>query len=166
MRFILAFLFMVPILVQAQDAQRFQRAMNARNEKVMDRWVKRRIDHHREGQVISTASGSYRSHAPTFDSLVAYLRRQPGVEDAAWDKCIGKQSIWPGHSTIGMRWHALGRVYERCWNVQEGKPGTIHLFGWRPRVRKSREHLLFKRAAPCAGFVDQQRKWCTERHIP
>jgi hypothetical protein len=160
MRFALFILLLLPAALHAQDAQRFQRALNAKSEKAMDRWVKRELHRHREGHLITTPSGSYLSHASTFDSLVAFMRRQPGVEDAAWDKCIGKIDIWPGHSNIGLRWHARGRIIERCWNIQEGILGTINLFGWRPRVRKTREHLKYKRALECPGFVEQQRRYC------
>jgi len=166
MRALLLFLFSLPLVAPAQNTQRFQQALNSNHEKAIDRWMEREIHRHRKGHLVTTSSSSFIVHHPTHDSLVAFLHRQPGVEDAAWDKCIGKQAIWPGHSTIGMRWHARGRVYERCWSVQEGRPGTIHLFGWRPKVRKNREHLLFKRAASCTGFVEQQRKWCTERRVP
>lgn len=166
MRVLWCWLLFLPLTLHAQDAGRFQRALNARNERAIDRWMAREIHRHRKGHLVGTPDRGYVVHHPTHDSLVAFLHRQPGVEDAAWDRCIGKQAIWPGHSTIGMRWHARGRVYERCWSVQEGRPGTIHLFGWRPKVRKNREHLLFKRADSCTGFVEQQRKWCTERRAP
>jgi hypothetical protein len=46
--------------------------------------------------------------------------------------------------------------------VQEGIPGTINLFGWRPRVRKTWEQLKFKRALVCPGFVEQQRRYCRD----
>jgi len=162
MRFIVFLLLIQPAGVHAQNAQRFQHALNARSERAMDRWVKRELHRQRDGHLITTPSGSYRSHAPTFDSLVAFLRRQPGVEDAAWDKCMGKLDIWPGHSNIGVRWHARGQVFERCWTVQEGIPGTLKLPGWRPHVRKDRELLKYKRSLACPGFVEQQRKYCTE----
>jgi len=150
-------------MLHAQDSERFQRALHASNEHAMDRWMKREVHRNRKGHLVTTPSASYIVHDPTHDSLVAFLRRQPGVEDAAWDKCIGKLDVWPGHSTIGMRWHARGRVVERCWTVQEGRPGTLHLFGWRPHVRKDRQHLKYKRAGNCPGFVEQQRKYCAER---
>ena len=160
MRFVLFTLLLLPATLHAQDAERFQRALNAKSEKAMDRWMKHEIHRARQGHLVTTASGSYTVHDPTHDSLVAFLRRQPGVLDAAWDKCVGKIDIWPGHSTIGMRWRSGDQVIERCWVVQEGIPGTINLFGWRPRVRKSREQLRYKNARECPGFVEQQRKNC------
>lgn len=160
MRFVLFTLLLLPAVLYAQDEKRFQRALNAKNEKVMDRWVKHELHRHRKRQLISTPNGSYSSYTPTYDSLVAFLRRQPGVEDAAWDQCIGKIDIWPGHSNIGLRWHARGQVFERCWTVQEGIPGTLDLPGWRPHVRKDRQQLKYKRALDRPGFVEQQRRYC------
>lgn len=158
---LLCFVFVGVFFASAQDPKRFARAL--RSEQAMDRWMKKELHRQRKGHLIPTPSGSYSSHAPTFDSLVAFVRRQPGVEDAAWDRCMNKLDIWPGHSTIGMRWPIEGRIIERCWTVQEGIPGTINLFGWHPRVRKSREHLKLKRAKDCPGFIEQQRKYCEER---
>jgi len=163
MRSLLLCLFLLPLVAPAQNAQRFQRALASGNERALDRWMKGEVHRARKGHQVTTPSGSYTVHDPSHDSLVAFLRRQPGVEDAAWDKCIGKLDIWPGHSTIGLRWRVGEVVHERCWTVQEGIPGTINLFGWRPHVRKDRQHLKYKRASLCPGFVEQQRKYCAER---
>lgn len=162
MRAALICLLLLPFTVQAQDAERFQRTLNARSEHALDRWIAREIHRRRKGHLVTTPSASYIVHDPTHDSLVTFLRRQPGVEDAAWDRCMKKAAIWPGHSTIGMRWHARGQVFERCWSVQEGIPGTINFFGFRPRVRKTREHMRYLRATACPGFVVQQRRYCEE----
>lgn len=162
MRVLLIGLLFVPLILQAQDVQRFQRALASGKEHALYRWMKRELQHQRKGHPVAASQGTYTDHAPTYDSLVAFLRRQPGVEDAAWDKCIGKLDIWPGHSTIGLRWRVGDLVHERCWTVQEGIPGTIELFGWRPKVRKDRQHLKYERAGTCPGFVEQQRKYCDE----
>lgn len=163
MRFLLLCLFLLPVVAPAQNAQRFQRALASGNERAMDRWMKCEIHRVRKGHPVSTPSGSYTAYHNTHDSLVAFLRRQPGVEDAAWDKCIGKLDVWPGHSNIGLLWHAYGQVHERCWTVQEGIPGSVNLIGWRPKVRRDRQHLKYKRASICSGFVERQRNYCTEQ---
>jgi len=160
MRALLLILSLLPLLVQAQNAKRFQHALVSSNERAMDRWMKSEIHRVRKGHQVTTPSSSYTVHDPSHDSLVAFLRRQPGVEDAAWDKCIGKLDIWPGHSTIGLRWRVNGQLVERCWGVQEGRPGTINLFGWRPKVRKNKQVLVFKKAYACTGFVEEQRQHC------
>jgi len=163
MRSLLLCLFLLPLVASAQNAKRFQHALVSSSERAMDRWMKQEIRRVRKGQLITTPSGSYTVHHATHDSLVTFLRCQPGVEDAAWDKCIGKLDIWPGHSTIGMRWRVGDELRERCWTVQEGIMGTINFLGWRPHVRKDLPQLKYKRASACAGFVEQQRRYCAER---
>jgi hypothetical protein len=160
MRVLLLFLFLLPLVAPAQHVQRFQQALNSNNEKALDRWMEREIHRSRKGHLVTTPSTSYIVHHPTFDSLVAFLRRQPGVDDAAWDKCIGKIAIWPGQRTIGLRWYAHGQLFERCWTVQEGIPGTIDLAGWRPRPWKDRQYLKYLGGADRPGFVYEQRSRC------
>lgn len=165
MRVLIIGLLFVPLAVQAQDVQRFQRALASGNVHALDRWMNHELHRQRKGHPVAASQGSYTDHAPTYDSLVAFMRLQAGVEDAAWDKCIGKLDIWPGYSTIGMRWRVDGQLEERCWGVQEGRPGTINLFGWRPKVRKNKQVLVFKKAYVCAGYVGEQRRHCAQpRH--
>lgn len=163
MRTLALILFLVPCAMHAHDAAAFARAVNSGKVQRVDRWVKRELHRQRKGYVVTTPSTSYIAHHATFDSLVAFLRRQRGVLDATSDRCMSKIMIWPGHITIGLRWRVGEVVHERCWCVQEGIPGTINLFGWRPKVRKSREYLKYERASVCPGFVEQQRKYCAER---
>lgn len=162
MRPLLFCLLLLPIALSAQDAKRFQRALRSGREHALDRWMAREVHRKRKGVIMITWESRYTSHTATYDSLLAFLRHQTGVQDAAWDKCMAKIDIWPGHSTIGMRWQHGDRVIERCWGVQEGLPGTIKLFGWRPRVRKTREHLRYRNARECAGFVEQQKRVCAD----
>ena len=127
MRALLFAMLLLPCVARAQDAQRFERAL--RGPQAMDRWMKKEIHRQRKGQVITTPSTSYVVHRATFDGLVAFLQRQPGVENAAWDRCTNKIMLWPGHSTIGVRVMLDGAVHERCYRVQEGIPGTLRLPG-------------------------------------
>lgn len=160
MRIALLFLTLLPSIADAQNVASFRRALNGGTERAMDRWMKHEIHRVRKGHVVTTSSTSYVTHTASFDSLVSFMRRQPGVEDAAWDRCVKKAAIWPGHSTIGVRWRKDGRIIERCWTVQEGIQGQFNLFGWHPHVWKDREHVKYKRARECPGFVDEQRKSC------
>ncbi|MBK8498950.1 MAG: hypothetical protein IPL52_09065 [Flavobacteriales bacterium] len=163
MRLLLLCLLLFPLAAPAQDAKRFQRALNSGNERTLDRWMKHEIHRVRKGQLVTASSGSYTVHHSMHDNLVDFLRRQPGVEDAAWDKCVNKILLWPGHSTIGMRWRAGDVLRERCWTVQEGRPGTIKIFGWHARLRKSREQLKYTSARRCEGFVEEQKRLCVKR---
>jgi hypothetical protein len=160
MRVLLIGLLFVPLTAHAQDVQRFQCALASGNERVLDRWMKRELYHQRKVHPVTTSSGTYTDHDATFDTIVPFLCSQPGVLDAAWDKCIGKLDIWPGHSRLGLRFEMNGAVHDRCYSVQEGMPAVIRLPGWRPHVRKDREDLRYLGAADCPGFVEEQRAYC------
>jgi hypothetical protein len=160
MRVLLIVLLLSSTSALAQDADAFARALKSGNVHRVDRWVQRELHRTRKGHEQVTPSTTYITHGPTFDTLVAFLRRQPGVLDAAWDGCMNKLMIWPGHSRIGARFIMNGAEQERCYSVQEGRPGSIHLFGWRPQVRKDRQHLKYLSAKECPGFVEQQRSYC------
>lgn len=163
MRGLLFMLLILPVPVFAQDTEALALALKSGREHRVDRWLKRELHRMRKGHVLVTPTASYIVHDPTFDTLVAVLRRQPGVIDAAWDKCINKLDLWPGHSRIGVRFIVNGAEHERCYSVQEGIPGVIRLPGWRPHVRKDRQQLKVLAAHDCPGFVEQQRAHCAER---
>lgn len=160
MRCLLIVLLLSSAPAFAQDAEAFARALKSGKVHRVDRWVKRELHRVRKGHEQVTPSTTYITHTPTFDTLVAFLRRQPGVSDAAWDGCMSKHMKWPGHSRIGIHFELNGSVYERCYNVQEGIPGVIRLPGWRPHVRKDREDLKYLDATECPGFVEEQRAYC------
>ena len=145
----------------AQDAEAFARALEHKSPRALDHWMKRELHDHRKGTQITSPGSSYTSHSATYDTLVAWLRQRPGVVDAEWDRCIGKLDLWPGHSTIGVQVRLGGMMRERCYTLQEGRPGTIKLPGWRPKVRKTREVLKFVGVRECPGFVVEQRGYCT-----
>ena len=153
--------FMFPTLLAAQDAARFARAME-RGPTAVDHWMKHALMTHKRGGQVDNGSTTYTVHYHTYDTLVTFLRQQPGVLGAGWDKCIVKLASWPGHSSLGVRFVSNGIAYERCYYLQEGRPGTIELFGWRAHVRKSRELLKFLGARECPGFVEEQRRYCEE----
>ena len=145
-----------------QDPDGFTRAVERGKIKAIDRWMKRELMAKKKGEAVDNGSTTITVHSLTYNSIVDFLTRQPAVIDAAWDGCMGKVALWPGRSTIGLRVRLNGVEYERCYRVQEGIPGTIDLFGWRPMVRKDRQHLKYKRTSVCPGFVEQQRKFCAE----
>lgn len=160
MKWLLILAFCAANALCAQDADAFARALDRKSPRALDRWIKRELYDHRKGTQITSPGSSYTSHSATYDTLVAWLRQRPGVLDAEWDRCIGKLDLWPGHSTIGVQVRLGGVVRERCYTLQEGRPGTIKLPGWRPKVRKTREELKLVGVRECAGFAVEQRGYC------
>lgn len=163
MRALLLAVMLFGTTLLAQDTKSFTRALEHHSPHALDRWMKREFHRQRKGVLINNGSGSYTFHSLTYDSLVVWLRRQPGVLDADWDRCVNKILLWPGHSTIGVHVRLGGAVRERCYTLQEGRTGTITVFGWRPRVRKSRQDLKLVGVRDCQGFVTEQRRYCSER---
>ncbi|MBL7950414.1 MAG: hypothetical protein JNM62_01735 [Flavobacteriales bacterium] len=164
MRWFVALFICLNTVAEAQNAVSFAKAMEHDSPRALDRWMKSELHDHRKGTRVITPSGSYTVHHTTYDSLTAWLRRQPAVVDAEWDRCIGKLDLWPGHSTIGVRVRLGGVVRERCYTLQEGRTGTINLPGWRPKVRKSREELKIVGVRECAGFIAEQQGYCIKPH--
>ncbi len=160
MRQALFIALLLPLTLSAQDAERFDKAIRKGSIHAVDRWMQRELHRQRHGQVVTMPTASYTVHGPTYDSLVTFLRVRPGVIDAVWDKCMMKEASWPGHSRIGLRIELNGAQYERCYRVQEGRPGNINLFGWRPHLRKGRGSLKYLGAADCPGFIAEQRRLC------
>src|SRR5690606_29469681 len=101
MRALFLFCLFLPLHHRAQDARAFRHALLSGNLNQMDRWMKHEVHRQRKGRLIQAPGGRYVSHAGTLDSLTAFLTRQPGVLEAAWDRCAEKAAIWPGRSTIG-----------------------------------------------------------------
>lgn len=162
MKWLAALLICMTAAAEAQDKASFAQAMEHDTPRAVDRWMKHELHRERKGVLVTTPSSSYTIHSPTYDSLTAWLRRQPGVVDAEWDRCIGKLMLWPGHSTIGVQVRLGDVLHERSYTLQEGRPGTINLPGWRPKVRKSRQVLKLVGVKECAGFVVEQRVYCKD----
>lgn len=160
MRWLVSIFIFLSTAGVAQNAASFAQALEHNSPRALDHWMKRELHHQRKGVLVTTPSTSYTIHSPTYDSLITWLRRQPGVVDAEWDRCIGKFDLWPGHSTIGVHVRLGEAVHERCYTLQEGRPGTINLPGWRPKVRRSRQTLKLVGTRECHGFGAQQRRIC------
>lgn len=163
MRYYWVLVVCLPTGTMAQDATTFAKGLKRDTHRALDRWMKHELHRQRHGSKITTPSGSYTSHSPTYDNLTAWLRQQPGVLDAEWDRCIANLNLWPGHSTIGVRVRLGGVVHERCYTLQEGRTGTINLPGWRPKVRKTRKTLKLVGVRECEGFVVEQRGYCKDK---
>lgn len=160
MRLALSIALLLPLSLCAQDGERFAKALHKGSVNAVDRWMERELHRQRHGQVVTTPTARYTVYGPTYDSLVTFLRGRPGVIDAVWDKCMMKETSWPGHSRIGLRIEMNDAHYERGCRVQEGRPENINLYGWRPHFSKGRESLKYLGAEDCPGFIAEQRRLC------
>jgi hypothetical protein len=132
-----------------------------------ERIFKREIKKYRYGTKYDNGPGSgiQTKYTSSFDSLTNWLKYKRCVEDAYWDKCQIKEDIYPGWSSIGVKFKTSNGTFEKCFYIQEGTLGQIYFFGWRPKVFKARNILVYKKMYDCSGFIEQQKKECDQSKI-
>jgi len=147
----------------AQDNNHFCKAVEKGNFNKVERLIKKESRKVKKGISFynGPGSGMLVSHVTGLDSLTSWLAEKPCVEDAFWDKCQVKISIYPGWSVIGAKFIVNGKIQEKCFHFQEGTTGTINIFGWRPHVLRTRNLLIYKRMYDCPGFIIRQREVCS-----
>jgi hypothetical protein len=100
---------------------------------------------------------SYYSH---YTTLINWIKKQDCVADAFWDKCQAKAAIYPGHSSIGVKFKTENGIVEKCFLIQEGTTGQVNILGWRIQLFKSKKILLYKKMYNCENFIQQQKMNC------
>ncbi|MBX7225661.1 MAG: hypothetical protein K1X55_06505 [Chitinophagales bacterium] len=100
------------------------------------------------------------TYTVVYDSIINVLQHLECVDDVFWDKCQAKELLYPGKSVIGVRCKTNNGLVEKCFLIQEGTTGQINIFGWRPKVFKSKQKLKYKGTYDCNGFVEEQKKKC------
>ena len=99
-----------------------------------------------------------------FDSITIWFKKQDCVEDAYWDKCQEKVAIYPGHSSIGVKFRTKNGIVEKCFLVQEGTTGQINILGWKPKIFKSKKILIYEKMYDSENFIEQQKINCERRN--
>lgn len=145
---------------QSQDA--FCKAVAKEKYRKIERSVKRQVKKHKQGVTFYNGPGSgYQINlAPSLDSITLWLKNMPCTEDAFWDKCQMKIMIYPGSSSIGVKFKTNQGIKEKCFFIQEGTTGTLQIFGWRPKVWKTRNILVYRKMYDCPDFIEKQKKNC------
>ncbi len=166
MRYALLVACLLPLLAFADNDPRFARIIERGHVGRIDRYMRRLIERegrdHRAPTYLHPMGGA----EDVLSDLYYQLRTQIGVSMADWDRCVMKPGTWPGTWTFGVVFRTqegkVDDILERCYTIQGGRPGTINLFGWHPRLRKSRSDLKVVGRGACVGFVEQQRKTCAD----
>ena len=70
--------------------------------------------------------------------------------------CMTCHHIEPGGSSIGVVFISKGEIKEYCFSIQEGTTGQVNIFGWRPKLFKAKNILVYKKLSECPGFVVKQ----------
>ncbi len=133
----------------------------------VERIIKHEIKKHKQGVEFDNGPGSGMqiTHAPTFDSLVIWLKKHPNVEDAAWDRCAEKIAIYPGWAVLGARFKTKNGVREMCFHVQQGTMTRLKVRNGKaqnfPALDKN--ILVYRKMYACEGFIEQQKQNCARQ---
>lgn len=145
----------------AQNA-RFCKAVEKGNFKKAEYLFKSQVKKRKKGTACYNGAGSgYQiTHHYDLDTLTRWLKNMPCVEDAVRDKCQQKELIYPGSSSVGVKFKTSEGIVEKCFWIQEGTTGNVNIFGWKPHIFKSRNILRYKKMYDCKGFIELQRQNC------
>lgn len=156
----------LPLFALADNDPHLARIIRKGNPHRIDRCMRRYIEREGRDHGASTYMHPLGGAEDRIHALYYGLRKQIGVNGVDWDRCVAKPAIWPGTWTLGVVFRTrdgkVQDILERCYTIQGGRPGTINLFGWRPRVRRARGDLKVKRVRRCEGFVEEQQRICTD----
>jgi hypothetical protein len=142
-----------------QNANVFCKAVNNSNFRKAERIVIKVIKKNRKGQTYFNGEGSgYQINlTASLDSIINWLKKRDCVEDAYWDKNQLKPAIYPGWATIGIKLRTNKGIIEKCFFIQKGTTGQVNILGWRPKLFKSRQELVYKRMFNCENFIKLQK---------
>jgi hypothetical protein len=149
------------------QSKRLDKAIEKGNFYKVERIIKTEIRKHKKGEQYDNGPGSgmQTSFNSSYDSIIHWLLSHKNVSAATWDKCAVKISIYPGWSDIGAVFQTKEGEVEKCFHIQVGTTGQVNLFGWHPKLRKSKKELRYIKMNDCKGFVAQQEVNCREmRH--
>jgi hypothetical protein len=157
---------LLPLLARADNDPHLARIIHKGNPHRIDRCMRRYIEREGRDHGASTYLHPLGGAEAHIHELFYDLRTQIGVNGVDWDRCVIRPAIWPGTWTLGVVFRTrdgkVQDILERCYTIQGGRPGTINLFGWRPHVRKDRDDLKVKRAHVCEGFLEEQKRICSD----
>lgn len=152
--------------VYCQSDKDFCKAVNHLKFGKVERIIKRQIKKKENGFVYYPETNGWVSRTSYYSNyafLIEWLKKQDCVEDAFWDKCQVKEAIYPGHSTIGVRFKTNKGIIQKCFVVQEGTTGQVNIWGWRPHIHKYENTLVYKKMYDCDGFIEQQKHLCDRK---
>lgn len=167
--FILLFLSLFSVAAVAQKADKTNtcaicQSVDKGHFGKLERYVKRQVRHYKKGIEFYNGPGSSMqiTHSENLDTICKKLRQFPCVADATWDKCATKISIYPNWAIIGVRIKTNNSVVEKCFHIQMGTMGNVNFFGCKIHVHKYRNILKYKKMYDSEGFIEKQKKLCTE----
>lgn len=146
----------------SQNNCNFCKAVEKGNFNKVERLFKKEVRKRENGTQFynGPGSGMQTTHSYNIDTLTMWLKNHPCVADAYPDKCQEKIAIYPGHSSIGVKFNTNKGIVEKCFLLQEGTMGTVNILGWRPHLFEAKNILVYKKIYGCSGFIEQQKINC------
>ncbi len=145
-----------------QNGTTFCKAVEKMNFKKVERQVKKVIHKNKVRRTYFNGETSRNQIilSSCLDSMTNWFKKQDCVEDAFWDKCQTKAAIYPGWSSIGVKFRTKKGIIEKCFLIQEGTTGQINFIGWKPKIFKPKKILVYKKMYDCEKFIEQQKMSC------
>lgn len=146
------------------QSKQLDKAIDKGNFHTVERIVKAEIRKHKKGEQFynGPGSGMQTSFNASCDSIVNWLVSHKHISSAAWDKCVYKIAIYPGQLVIGAVFQTKQGEVEKCFHIRQGTTGQVNLFGWHPKLLKSKNELRYIKMMDCKGFVALQEANCRE----
>lgn len=163
-RVIISFILLSFFIYSASgnDGAKLCKAVSKGKFNKVERIVKRHVNGLPESKESDSGNPAYRSMEQNIDSLKKWFKSMDCVEDAFDDKCQNKIAIYPGWSIVGVIFKTDAGLAEKCFSIQKGTTGTINILGWRPKISRTKNKLVYKIMYNCPGFIDEQKKNCVK----
>ncbi len=148
-----------------QNDNSFNKAVAKLNFKKVERIIKNKINKNREGYVYNNEENGWgikSDYSKNYNALINWLKIQDCVADAYRDQCENKPAIFPGRSSLGVKFKTNSGIQEKCFSIQEGTTGQINILGWRPKTSKSKNVLSYRNIYDCEGFIEIQKQKCNQ----
>jgi hypothetical protein len=146
-----------------QNEQAFCKAVDNSKFNKVERIFKQLVNKNKIGYVYANEENGWgiaTSYYTNYQKMMRWLKKQPCVVDVFWDSCQSKPAIYPGHSTIGVKFNTKNGIVEKCFLIQEGTTGQVNILGYRPKLYQTKKILVYKKMYYCKDFIEQQKLKC------
>jgi hypothetical protein len=105
--------------------------------------------------------GGFVEYHKAFDTILKEVNSLEFVEDAFFDFCAVKLLLYPGHSTLGVKYQIDGETIEKCYDIQVGYyESKRRVFGISIKNYGNLDQLIYLKNYVQQGFIDEQRELC------
>lgn len=124
--------------------------------KMLEKSVKQIIKNNK----IPNRTLGYSNYNEILDKIVIEISKIDCVVEATWDKCALKPAIYPGTSTIGVKYYVENILIEQCFYVSQDKMVYFRIFNWYRHLIKYKYELVYLGSSNCSGFFEREKENC------